>query len=157
LTVAELDEYDPAVTIGESGGPSRLGVARGTLARLWRNGLVWVGAGFVGFMFATAVTGQVPPAADWQSAIVCGAGTHLSDFEYTTQLSATFPDGSPAPSSESWSFTYHCVGPHSVSGSRTLLVLGIQFVAGTLVVYLLILALAVWVGLRRRVRVQSTA
>jgi hypothetical protein len=134
-----------------------LDVTRGTLARLWRNGLVWVGAGFAGFMFATAVTGQIPAAADWQSAIICGAGTHLSHFEYATQGGATLPDGSPAPASESSSFTYHCVGPHSVSGSRTLLVLGIQFVAGTLVVYLLILALAVWAGLRRRVRMPTTA
>jgi hypothetical protein len=140
-----------------STGPGRLDVARGTVARLWRNGLVWLGAGFAGFMFATAVTGQVQAVADWQSAIVCGSGTHLSHFEYATQGGATLPDGSPAPASQSSSFTYHCVGPHSVSGSRTLLVLGIQFVSGTLVVYLLILALAVRAGLRRRVRAQSTA
>jgi hypothetical protein len=123
----------------------------------WRNRLVWLGAGFAGFMFATAVTGQIPAVADWQGAIICGAGTHLSHFEYATQGGATLPDGSPAPASQSSSFTYHCVGPHSLSGSRTLLVLGIQFIAGTLVVYLLILALAIWTGLRRRVRVPPAA
>jgi hypothetical protein len=156
LTVAEFDGYDPAVTRGVSGGPGRLDVTRGRLARLWRNGLVCLGAGFAGFMFATAVTGQIPAAADWQSAIICGAGTHLSHFEYATQGGATLPDGSPAPTSESSSYSYHCVGQHSVSGSRTLLVLGIQFVAGTLVMYLLILALAIRAALRRRVPVPST-
>ena len=108
-------------------------------------------------MFATAVTGQFPATGDWQSPIICGAGTHLSHYQYATPGAATFTDGTPAPSSESWSFTYHCVGPHSVSGSRTLVVLGIQFVAGTLAMYLLILALAVWAGLRRRVRVLPPA
>jgi hypothetical protein len=138
-----------------STGPGRLDVMRSTVARLWRNGLVWLGAGFAGFMFATAITGQFPAVGDWQGVIVCGAGTHLNNVEYATQGATTFPDGSPAPSSESSSFTYHCVGAHSISGSRTLLVLGIQFVVGALVVYLLILALAIRAGLRRRVRVPT--
>jgi len=157
LTVAKVDAYDAVVTTEVSPGPGRFDVARGTVTRLWRNGLVWLGAGFAGFMFATAVTGQFPATGDWQGAILCGAGTHLSHFEYLTQGGATFPDGSPEPSSTTSSFTYHCVGAHSVSGSRTLLVLGIQFVAGTLVVYLLILALAIRAGLRRRVGVPPAA
>jgi hypothetical protein len=140
-----------------SEAPGRVVVARSTVVRLWRNGVVWVGAVFVGFMFATAVTGQFPATGDWQSAIICGAGTHLSHFEYVTNGSATFPDGSPEPASTSSSYTYHCVGAHSVSGSRTLLVLGIQFVVGTLVTYLLILALAIRAGLRKRARVPAPA
>jgi hypothetical protein len=153
LTLAKVDGYDAAVTSGVSGGPGRLGVTRSTLARLWRNTGVLFGAGFAGLMFATAITAPIPAVADWQSAIICGAGTHLSNFEYATQGGATLPDGSPAPAASSSSLTYHCVGPHSLSGSRTLLVLVIQFVAGTLAIYLLILALAIRAGLRRRVRV----
>jgi hypothetical protein len=133
----------------ERAKPGRVNAVRLALARRWRSGGVWAGAAFVGSLFATAITGPIPEVANWQSAIVCGSSTHLSHDEYVTQVGAEQSSGGTVSSPGTGvGFTYHCVGPHFVSGSRTALVLGLQFVAGTLATYLFILLLAVRSSLR---------
>ena len=89
--------------------------------------------------------------ADWQSAIICSAGTHFTDHEYVTQVPAqTEADGSTSSPATGVGYTYHCAGRHSLSGSRTPEVLAIQFIAGTLATYLLVLGLTARSALRRR-------
>jgi hypothetical protein len=129
----------------------RFSAVRATLRRLWRSGGVWLGAGFVGFMFATAITGPIPEVANWQSAIICGAGAHLGHIKYITQAGPQqAADGTVSSAATGVGFSYHCVSSRSVSGSRTPVVLALQFIGGTLVTYLLILLLAVRSSLRKR-------
>jgi hypothetical protein len=110
------------------------------LIKVLRSGGVWLLAGFVGLMFATAITGPIPSAADWQSSIVCGAGTHLTHAEYVYERGPEqAADGSETSGGTSHGFTYHCAGATSFSGSRTPIVLGLQFMAATLVTVLLCL------------------
>jgi hypothetical protein len=75
-----------------------------------------------GFMFATAITGPIPAAADWRRSITCPAGQQLVHEEYVTQSSTP-----PSHTGTGVGFTYRW---DPESGSRTAIVLLLQFVAG---------------------------
>jgi hypothetical protein len=117
----------------------------------WRRVDVWIASAFVGFMFATAITGPIPATANWQSSIVCGSGAHLTHIEYVGTIGPEVSaNGTVTSAGPSHGFTYHCASARSLSGSRTAVVLALQFVAGTLVTVLLFGFLAARSALRAR-------
>ena len=107
-------------------------------------------AAFAGIT-AAATTGDNPFFTGWQSSIVCASGEHLTAEEYDV------PNSTPTVSGGTGSaYTFRCAGPESTSGSRTAMVVFVQFVAGTLFSYPLffIAAFAIVKSLRQRRRQQ---
>jgi len=105
-------------------------------------------------MFATAITGPIPAVADWQAGIVCGSGQSLSHEKYVTWEPGSIKgvNGATVSGGGGVGFTYRCVSPNGVSGSKTPIVLGLQFLAGTLVTFALFVAAAI----RSRMRAART-
>jgi hypothetical protein len=132
--------------------PAKPGRARAVWAKVAsesHSGWVWTVSAFVGLMFATAITGPIPAVADWQSAIVCASGTHLTHVEYVYQQGPEqSANGTVASGGTSHGFTYHCASSTSLSGSRTAQVIALQFLASMLVTVLLFLLFAVRSTLR---------
>jgi hypothetical protein len=108
-------------------------------------------ATFVGIT-AFAFTDVIPAVTTaWQSSIVCASGEHLIAEEHDV------PNGTPTVSGGTGaSWTFRCAGPDSISGSRTAMVMFVQFVAGTLISYpgVFVCSLLVVKSLRRGRRQQ---
>ncbi len=142
----------------EGAEPRRVQAVGLSLRRLWRSGGVWLGAAFIGFMFTTAITMPVPAVADWQGAIICGSGQHLTHLKYITHVGAILQqNGSYSSPTTGEGFSFHCIHGHELSGSKTALVLALQFIASTVAAYLLILLLAAQSSFRKAGRVRAAA
>lgn len=118
---------------------------------LWRSPWVVGIALFCGFMFAAAGTAAVPSSALWTGRFVCSSPYHLvrqtsgNSYGNTSQSSVSFV----------------CVDTSSAakhpptSHASTFKILGLQFALGTVVAYLVVLAIASATRRRRLRRPRS--
>ena len=107
--------------------------------RLWRQGWVMVVAGFLGFMYSTVGPAIVHSSALWTGRLLCDSGYHMvgnvSSYSYG--------------STSGTSVSYACVERSIVKGASSIEILGLQWLLGILVAYLVILLIGGIRGLAR--------
>ena len=130
-----------APALAASAAPSKLArrVRHDESKGLWRQGWVFAVAIFLGFMYSTVGTAVVHSSALWTGRLLCNSGYHMvanvSSFSY----------GNTSGSS----VAYACVEGRLVKGASSVAIVGLQWLLGSLVCYVVILLIG---GVRRMAR-----